>query len=418
MCGIIYTHLNNGNKIGKKVFRLYSNQKERGSQGFGFTTVNNKGLIGEVHKSDSEEGIKSLIKQVNDSNIVLFHHRKPTSTPNFIEAAHPLYISNDRLKSDWVVVHNGVISNAEALKTKFEALGYSYTTEFTKKLVSVKTGNSYEAGSMFNDSESFAIDIVEAIENGRTTIDSLGTIAFIAIKVNKETKQAEAIYYGRNMGNPLKLLSNNQGFFLTSAGDGEMIENNKLFSYDYRTGVETSTFLFIGSNVYTPPNYSNMSNVSNTAHTTPYKPNSAHSEGTGKVVEITGKEVKIQNNKSEIIDDFIYKTDITGSHRRRFSYKLQNDCLYKTDIPWDYAMDMTYIDFLDYTDLIDKIEDQIRLKGIAETMVNHFTERNNTSLILSETKNLNRITSLLKDLHLEIKELGKGIKETIDARNK
>lgn len=247
MCGIAYLrhfskNANNG------VLELYKNQSHRGSEGFGCLFLDDKIRLG---RSEDE---KKMIDIVNNtkSKEILFHHRYPTSTPNFEEATHPIVVSNKELSHDYYVVHNGVITNTGVLYNKHQKLGYIYTTLIEQKYITKM--NTY-TDTMYNDSECLAIEIARFIEGKSDKIDASGSIAFIAIQVNKKTKKKVAMYYGRNGGNPLKSYRSSNRFILSSEFQGGvLIPENKLFRIDYATDKTTEEDVKIGN--YTSPTYS------------------------------------------------------------------------------------------------------------------------------------------------------------------
>lgn len=243
MCGLVFVLRRDMHHAHKMVWKRYKEQITRGTDGYGYVAIEN-GYLKNVGRAESEKEIEPMLSAETAEDI-LFHHRIPTSTPNFIEATHPIYVSHPELAFDYYVAHNGVIRNCDALKTIHEYLGYTYTTEMTQSYTSEWTKNSYNYG-LFNDSESFAIELARTIEGKQTKIDAKGSIAFIAIAVEKDTKKVAALYYGRNTGNPLKETYGGDKFTLSSEGTGTMVVFDRLHKYDYITGESTYTELEIG----------------------------------------------------------------------------------------------------------------------------------------------------------------------------
>jgi predicted glutamine amidotransferase len=210
----------------------YEAQKARGQKGFGFVAVH-KGEVEGFWHSEGEEGILAEMKKM-DAEDILFHHRNPTSTPNLHEAAHPILVSHASLKYDWYVCHNGVITFPDRLKEKHETAGFEYRTEI-KEVYITKSGRQVLSGvAKYNDSEAFAIEWVRDMEDKKWGLSHVdGKIAFIAYQVDKVTQKVVAAHWGRNSGNPLNFLKTNSFFAVTSAGDGEEIKENVLYSYDY-----------------------------------------------------------------------------------------------------------------------------------------------------------------------------------------
>jgi len=153
----------------------------------------------------------------------LFHHRAPTSTENTEETAHPFLVSNPKLKFDYYLIHNGVIGNCSKLKDEHEKLGFEYSSEITiestitrfvgkkKQKQIVETTQKVE----FNDSESLAIEFALFNEGLKKEIDCIGSIAFIALQVDKKTKEVVATHYGRGT-NPIKYFHSHGLLMLTS----------------------------------------------------------------------------------------------------------------------------------------------------------------------------------------------------------
>ncbi len=266
MCGIIYFKQRENKPMLKKLKKLYKAQKHRGSQGFGFVTINNR-KISALTRSKNEADIFKELSACRDPE-VLFHHRLPTSTPNTTNTAHPIPVINDKLKYAYYVVHNGIVGNCDITKKKYEADGFKYTTELEYGCYS--NGTFYpdkQRTSRFNDSESLAIDVALAIENNLSKLDSLGSIAFMALQVDKETKQAVRLYFGRNDRNPLKIDLTNQYIKISSEGSGELVEEHKLHYLDYETGeIVTERDLEIGWKGTSGT--STHTNSTHTAHTT------------------------------------------------------------------------------------------------------------------------------------------------------
>ena len=173
----------------------------------------------------STEIAKILINLYDkESNMIILHHRNPTSSENKLSQTHPLFISNRILDYDYYVIHNGVVNNSDDLKEDHEKLGFKYntirTTFFDKK--------------EYNDSEALAIELAMYIENQTKQIEATGSAAFIAVQVNKETKKAENIFFGRK-DNPLKLAGRQGEVRLSSEGKGETILEDVLYKFNIKS---------------------------------------------------------------------------------------------------------------------------------------------------------------------------------------
>lgn len=244
MCGIAFIMRKDGRQALRQLRKVYEKQKGRGTQGFGCVAFTDN-RIDNVFRSSKESDIFRDMRDLTSTSI-LFHHRFPTSTPNFKEASHPIFVSNPRLQFDYYVVHNGVITNDDSLKEKHEKLGYKYTTEMSLVKTSIwKTlGEEYQESKVddvqYNDSEAMAIELAESIESNDKEVRAYGSMAFICIQCTKKTETQESsivnIFYGRNT-NPLILEDNGMYFKLSSEGNGEEIESHKLFKYNLASNI-------------------------------------------------------------------------------------------------------------------------------------------------------------------------------------
>lgn len=226
MCGIVYAKSLVDKPVSKKVIKQYKDQKHRGSDGFGFYAPNENRLT-----HNTREGrILSLLRR-NKSSEILMHHRFPTSTANRRNACHP-FSTKDYFENQYVVVHNGVLYNEDALKKEHELLGIKYVSE--------------QDNGRFNDSESLAYDVARYLEGEVDKITACGTIAFIAIKRDKEGNPV-SLHFGRNLGNPLHIKMSKKNITISSEGDGDMVDADKVYTYVYATGELTYTDCVIPS---------------------------------------------------------------------------------------------------------------------------------------------------------------------------
>lgn len=230
MCGITFVHRIDGLTANKSILKRYHKQKSRGSDGFGYIAIK-KNKLKSYKRAKLESQIKTFIDK-EEAETILFHHRFPTSTPNFKESAHPIKVSSIHLKYDYYLVHNGIISNADELKEKHEALGFVYNTEITKKFMT--SGETYKQ-SCFNDSEALAIEVALMIDKGTKKIEAKGSIAFIVAKVHKSSNNLVGIYYARNYGNPLKYCKSKDLISIGSESEGEPVPADILFKLDLKS---------------------------------------------------------------------------------------------------------------------------------------------------------------------------------------
>lgn len=248
MCGILYAKKTNKNDTWKAILKRYHLQRTRGTEGFGFIAID-KGIIKGVYRAEDEKTIIEMLEK-QECDEILFHHRFPTSTPNFIEATHPILVSHESLEYDYYVVHNGIITNCDDLKETFEKKGFEYTTKIIKKY---ETSLNVYTEEMFNDTESFAIDFALSIEKGQP-MQSRGAIAFIALQVEKGNNNVTSMYYGKNDGNPLKI-EKREDFFSITSESGTPIESNVLYRYDVATGKTHQYIKEIGYYFLSPTRY-------------------------------------------------------------------------------------------------------------------------------------------------------------------
>lgn len=245
MCGLLYAFKQNGQSASKTVLKRFQQQKDRGTQGFGYITIKD-GKIGEVARFEKEKSmIESLEKE--KANEILFHHRIPTGTPNFIDMTHPIVVKNKILKRNYYVIHNGMISNDLELKMEHERLGFNYTTDMVKK-TTYQTKNfdiTEKEEHLFNDSEVLAIDLALMLEDKQTEMRSKGSIAFICFETDKRNN-IKKIHYGHNTQNPLVLEDNKDLFVLKSEGSGLQVNTDVLITIDYKTKKITQNNMDIG----------------------------------------------------------------------------------------------------------------------------------------------------------------------------
>lgn len=252
MCGIIHVKRTDGKSAGKAVWKRYKAQETRGSDGFGYIAINDDNTIS-VKRFVEEDSTKKSLLLETASNII-FHHRWPTSTENFEELNHPIYVSNDELKNDWYVIHNGVITNDDVLFDRHKELGYVYTTLCEiYKTYKVK-GFEYEdkESQCFNDSECLAIELARYFEGLSRDIGTLGNVAFIALQVDKKTGEAVATYTGRNAGNPLELESRKNLVAVRSQHGKVSITENVITRHDLEHGSVETEDVRVGNLYYQP----------------------------------------------------------------------------------------------------------------------------------------------------------------------
>lgn len=314
MCGILYVKRKSKEKASRTLVKRFHHQSHRGKQGFGYISIN-KGKIKNLFRFEEE---KDLLESLRDetSDEILMHHRFPTSTPNIAEVAHPISVKNKSLKSNYYVIHNGVLQNEDELKLKHEELGFNYTTfvvkretlEINKKQIVTKEE------TFFNDSESFAIDLALFLEGKQKDIESIGTISFICLETDKKNN-IKNIHYGHNTGNPLVLEENENMFVLKSEGNGKKLESDILMTLDYKTGKIVENNIDIGSLYKTGFNASGSGEYSNWGrkHTSDQKMLPKPSAGYGNSTRVLDYEY----------DDKYYEEAYTDSYKESLETKLE-----------------------------------------------------------------------------------------------
>lgn len=222
MCGLIGVIAKNGNENNEFIINQFEDQNARGKEGFGIIRIKQGKIEGIDRACTPMKFLMDLYTHKAESLIV--HHRTPTSSENKLAQTHPINIKNKELAFDYLVMHNGVIQNDNELKEKHEKIGYTYTTEYLKE-------NHYNTNtiSKWNDSESFAIDLIRFIEKKQPELKMTGSTAFIAIQIKKDTNQINKIYFGRK-NNPINIQEKKGLIYLSSEGPGKEIESHKLFS--------------------------------------------------------------------------------------------------------------------------------------------------------------------------------------------
>ena len=226
MCGLL-TAINIANKrqktesVNEWILNQYQDQYTRGQKGFGIILIDKKN---KVTIKRATEPLKFLLDlNTNESEMILAHHRTPTSTENKIKQTHPIVVKHKSLKHDYLVIHNGIISNDDLVKEMHEKLGFIYTTE-TEKISNWQT---------FNDSEAVAIEAVRFIEKQTPSMATSGSMAVIALQINKKTNTAERLFFCRD-GNPLNMSKTRGKLRLSSEGEGNPIEEDIMYNCELK----------------------------------------------------------------------------------------------------------------------------------------------------------------------------------------
>lgn len=240
MCGIVYYHNTKGKPVAKKVYKRYKRQRVRGTEGFGVYRPATNQLAFNTKERHAMKHLRSL-----PDSVVLFHHRNPTSTKNVHNACHP-FSTKSFFGRNYVLVHNGVVSNSRDLKPIHEKeYGIKYISE--------------QPDGRFNDSEALLWEVALYLEGKKKTVDAIGSIAFICyvstITKSGKTSKPKLYYYHNCIASPLVMQKHKNTFSLASLGEGTMVPYDKLFCYDYKTEKVTDSPLTLPTSWQSYNNY-------------------------------------------------------------------------------------------------------------------------------------------------------------------
>lgn len=220
MCGIVFKHNFDVKKpVNNDILQQYDKQHTRGQRGFG---VFDGQYMHIVREANEDNILKWLVKK--DSNLILFHHRLPTSTVNVAKAAHPFSTKKFFPKTEYILVHNGIIRNADELWTAHQELGIRYT--------------SLLEDLSFNDSEALMWDLALTLEGKQPKMKAYGDMAFICMK--KVNGKLVDMLFGRNI-RPLNMQRDRGSIALSSEGAGASITQDTLYTFNFKTRVTKRT---------------------------------------------------------------------------------------------------------------------------------------------------------------------------------
>ena len=232
MCGLIGWLSKNQNtptvRVKNYIVDQYQDQISRGTKGYGLVEIGEDGFT-EVLRATTEAKIL-LDAYSSKAKHMLFHHRSPTSSENFLDQTHPMEIEHEELAYVWQIMHNGVINNADDLKKAHETLGYVYLTEYKAKYT------SYSA-QKFNDSESLAIELArylegKGIEGKMPVMNTKGGFAFIAAAMDKMSR-IQKVYIGNNGYGGINLADNGQAYYFASEEKtGEAVPKDEIIVFN------------------------------------------------------------------------------------------------------------------------------------------------------------------------------------------
>lgn len=244
MCGIVYKHNYDKSKpVNNDVLQQFDKQRRRGTQGFGVFD----GQHHKMFKSAREDEILDYLCK-HDSNMLLFHHRLPTSTINVAQAAHPVRTKKYFGNTEYILVHNGSIRNPNELFVRHQEKGMPYQT-----LLQDLT---------FNDSESLMWDLALTLEGRQKKMKAYGNMAFIMLKL--VNGKPHTLYAGRNIY-PLNMYKGEDSIEISSEGPGVPLPPDMLTMFDFRTRKFTMKKMEFPQHAegYKPVEYNHSSTVRN-----------------------------------------------------------------------------------------------------------------------------------------------------------
>lgn len=212
MCGIIFVkNKRDSEKVNSIARLLYEQQKDRGTEGYGFIGYNKDEFY--LTKNTSEKEFLATL-QTKFYDEILIHHRQPTSTGNYIESCHPFKVV--RGDKTFFLAHNGIIVNSHALHSKH-----------------LKNKDIYESEKegKFNDSEALAIEFANYIEKGEK-FEAVGSIAFICLEQDKD-QNAKRLYFFANGQANLTFWLTGEMFAIASQSLPSEVKQDRVYFYDY-----------------------------------------------------------------------------------------------------------------------------------------------------------------------------------------
>jgi len=223
MCGIIFVRSTSKDKkiVNETALDIFENQRKRGTEGFGIVKI----FADKTFKVDrATEGYKFMWDIHQDPvEMIMVHHRIPTSTPNLTGQTHPMFVSNGSLKYDYLIIHNGMINNDDELKKEHEALGFVYQTEMKE---------NWNGVIKFNDSEALATELARYIEGQEKKYRTIGGAAFIVLQIDKKKQKVLRVYFGRHGSSPLKMAKTRGMIMLASENIGDDIKEDIMYSFE------------------------------------------------------------------------------------------------------------------------------------------------------------------------------------------
>ena len=238
MCGIIgCVVISKGRSLGvvRKIYKIYKNQKLRGIDGTGVSIFRN-GVLKRVR--DVEPDILFSVmyykfwKKVKNGDIILVHHRIPTSGGggDSLRSNHPISNEDNTLH----LIHNGYITNVDFLYNKLIQMGHKFETNISEKKGIYNITDSEVLVHILEEKD----DIKEAVKLLDSVVDGHVAIGFVKKGENK-------IWLYRNGWNPIETFKDEVGnlFFASEMPEKEgfkklkKIDENVLYSLDKDDGL-------------------------------------------------------------------------------------------------------------------------------------------------------------------------------------
>ncbi len=223
MCGIIAAISVDGEPVNDRVLNQYQKQFARGTEGFGAAMV----LEDEPDKVNIYRATTELKTYLDlylrKAQIILFHHRMPTSSDNLMSQTHPILVSNPLTKYAWLIAHNGIIQNSEEIKKIHNEVGIEYNTQIKDK--------EYRN---YNDSEAIAVELALYLERQKEKIEAKGSMALVGLQMDKTTMEPLTMFFTRNAANPLNVWRNEHAIFISSLGGGQQARENMITVIDLK----------------------------------------------------------------------------------------------------------------------------------------------------------------------------------------
>lgn len=232
MCGIVFKHNFDKKKpVNNDILQQFDAQRKRGTQGFGLFDGQEMHM---VHAAKEDRILNWLCKY--ESSLILFHHRYPTSTVNVKKAAHPFSTHDYFGKTQYILVHNGSITNADELYVEHQEKGIEY--------------QSMLQDMTFNDSEALMWDLTLYLEGKQKEVKAVGAMAFVILK--QVNGKLVSVLFGRNT-RPLNIRHTKDSIALSSEGEGVSILTNTMYEFNFKTHKTDKTSVLLPQYQYKGP---------------------------------------------------------------------------------------------------------------------------------------------------------------------